>query len=1127
MEMFALDSEVTRLESALPPLRGHQRLAALIPLSWHLRQRDTRRALLLADEAEVLAAESTLPPDQAQTIRARLALIRAEAHWLRAELDAADTLAASALTQFTLQGDANGQTDACWLQSWIAHARGAFPRIEDRLQAAAQACRAQDPHDSLRAGLVDAALAIAQLWQCTPEAKAHSNQYVQTDFSGLHPSLTAVIHDFLGTRASSSSDFEKSILHWLTTYEAACISGQIRRAIIAAVNIGTGFTNLNDYQSALEWMQRGLELARPTGWPHSIGVCLQQTAEALRSMGQLAAAQELLDEALHILTPLKGARSYAITLSYLGQLSLNQANHAAALDYFQRLQERAEASSHIDFQIAARRGQAHALAHLGRPAQAQSCACAALYLARQHKDILRQIETLQVLAEIHLQHALPCTEEIDAHSPSLHYLQQAQALAASIDGYIVPPALLDAMADAHAAVGQHKEAFAFTRSANQAREKNHHQIAGKRATALKVRHQTMCALADSAHHRQLAQSEARRAETLQQTSETLHHLSAIGQEITAHLDATAVYQALARHVHGMLNAVSINVYLLNADGAALDMAFGLENGKPMAALRIPLSDPDANSVRCLRERREIMVEFDHDFDDTNEIPGTVPTISALFAPLAVNERVLGVISIQSLQRRAYGERERLIFRTLCAYGAIALDNAAAYRRLEATLGSLRDTESELLRQEKQVHLYAKELLMTNQSLHANDERLRQAKQKAEQATRMKSEFLANMSHEIRTPMNAIIGMAHLALRADLNPKQHDYVDKIHRAGLSLLGIINDILDFSKIEAGKLDLETIPFSLDDVLRNVAHLTQQKAADKGLAYRLDIASDVPRDLIGDPLRLGQVLHNLINNAIKFTEQGHIALSCAVRPCATPGSASLYFAVRDTGIGLSADQCLKLFQPFIQANNSTSRQYGGTGLGLTIAQHLVRLMGGEIAVDATLGAGATFHFQLTLPLAKANTGAQKAVNSPAGMTASTSAPPRQFPAVRVLLAEDNDINQQIVVELLSVVGVQVDVTANGRETLDRLQAAGAQTYQLLLMDLEMPEMDGHEATLLIRQDARFAQLPIIALTAHAPTEVSEQCMQEGMQDLLGKPIKPAQLYGMLERWLGAGLTDGASCE
>ncbi|WP_229213319.1 MULTISPECIES: ATP-binding protein [unclassified Duganella] len=391
---------------------------------------------------------------------------------------------------------------------------------------------------------------------------------------------------------------------------------------------------------------------------------------------------------------------------------------------------------------------------------------------------------------------------------------------------------------------------------------------------------------------------------------------------------------------------------------------------------------------------------------------------------------------------------------------------------------------------------------------------------AEAANIAKSEFLANMSHEIRTPMSAVIGMAYLALRTEMTPKQFDYISKIHRAALSLLGIINDILDFSKIEAGRLDVEAIPFALEEVLAHVSSVTAQRAEDKRLRYLVTTAPGVPRYLVGDPLRLGQVLVNLVNNAVKFTAEGELELRCEPGPDGAPdGQATLRFSVRDTGIGMTQQQKAKLFRAFSQANGSTTRHYGGTGLGLSISQQLVRLMGGRIDVESEPDFGSTFHFELRFALSDAAAvSVQAAVHQgPVGDLTLLASPRR---AARVLLAEDSADNQDVMVELLELQGIVVDVAGNGREALDLLMAAGPDVYDLVLMDLGMPLMDGHEATRLLRQDSRFNELPVIAVTSHALAGVQAQCMDEGMQDYITKPVDPQRLYGALSRWLGLSM-------
>ena len=535
------------------------------------------------------------------------------------------------------------------------------------------------------------------------------------------------------------------------------------------------------------------------------------------------------------------------------------------------------------------------------------------------------------------------------------------------------------------------------------------------------------------------------------------------------------------------------------------------------------------------------------------------------------------------------------------------------------------------------------------------EKLHSAKEAAEDATRAKSDFLANMSHEIRTPMNAVIGLTHLASQTELTPKQRDYLKKIDISAKSLLRIINDILDFSKIEAGKLDMESVKFHLDDVLDNIADLIPVKAQEKGLEVLFKTAPDVPLLLVGDPLRLGQILLNLTNNAIKFTEHGEVVVSIELVE-KTDKQTMLRFSVKDTGIGMTKEQADGLFQPFIQADASITRKYGGTGLGLAISRRLVEMMGGEIGVETTPGKGSIFRFtamfgvhteekaertrrvgdlkgmrvlvvddsissqeilknaleSMSFDVVTASSGEEALVeleretdnNRPfelvimdwrmpgmdgidtsrhirqnrklsktptiimvtaygreevmkkaeeAGLdgflikpvnasvlldtimevfnrkyemqpaTKVTMGPAdkvlKKIRGARVLLAEDNEINQQVAREMLEGLGLIVTIAGNGIEAVRAVQGAA---YDAVLMDIQMPEMNGFEVTAEIRRDPRFRELPIIAMTAHAMAEDRDKSLRAGMNDHITKPIDPEQLYSILLKWIKPGEKD-----
>ena len=1052
-----LNDEVAAWEAALPAVEGQERLLVLLRLAWHLRQRDGQRALALVAEAQTLLDAAGLAPAEAERCAARLLLIRAEHDWLFARPDAAEEKVVQAIAHFERAGDRQGLGDAksLMVSLWIDRGHPAL-----REQALAE-CLSEyrSGADAVR---IDFTRARGLLYAAFRDAPA-TGLRLQQEFEWAQEPAPAVVAMLAGVQAvvaGYTGDLGASVKHFMRAFEAAQATGQVRFAILSASNSADSCASLGDLDAALEWAERAMVMARQAGWPGMLGLTLAQLGNVLRLLGRLDDAKVVLNEALTALAALKASNNYVMVRQNLGEVLLALNDPVDALQQFICAETLTLSLGEPMSLLRCLRGQADALSRLGEAALAQEKVMAAQDLAIEHGNVEEHVKVLRVMAELHRSHSLPAPPDLAVASAPLHFLLRAQAVAESITGMVPPSELLEELARAHAEARNFEQAYISSVAAAAAREGSRRSEGNKRAIALQVRQDTERAHAKAAQQHELAQTEAHRAALLQESRETLEILGQVGREVTASLDAEAVFLTLHRHAQNLLSADFMGICLVDAEAVALDLVYAIENATRLGPNRFRLDDPDSFFAGCARAGTERVILLDRVSDGLPASAGTLETRSMMFFPLLLGARLLGVMSVQTPKWHAYREREIAIFRALCGYAAIALDNARAYAQVEAVTA----------------------------------------------VTAAKGQFLANMSHEIRTPMNAVLGMLKLLQNTELTDRQLDYTVKAAEAAGSLRGLINDILDFSKLDAGKMTLDPQPFLLDKLLRDLSLIVSANVGRKPFEVLFKVQADVPKLLVGDALRLQQVLVNLSGNAVKLTAEGEvvIAISCQAQ---ADGRERLQFAVTNSGSGIAPEHQKQIFEGFSQAEASTTRRFGGTGLGLSISRRLVALMGGDLQLRSVLGTGSTFLFDIEL--LRADTAAADLEDERGALAnhlrrgeQGPNAAPRPLQGMRLLVAEDNALNQQVAVELLEDAGAQVHIAENGLIAVNLLRADPGR-FDVVLTDLQMPHMDGYTATRVIREELGLVDLPIVAMTANAMAADREACLAAGMNEHIGKPF------------------------
>lgn len=677
---FAEDRATLEARLATATVGGRSALVA--SLAWFLHRSNPQQSLDLAVEAGLSEAP-------APAVRGRLALARGAAERQLGMLDAAGESIELARRSFVENGDAIGEGDALLAEAELAADQGAVSRIRPLLAQAAGCFAGRDPVREIAALALDgeeAALVGDFVGAATTAVRLGVPDAIGNAGSRA---LVARLH---GAIHFGRGEFVSAARHWQAAAKAALEAEDPRTEACLAAEIGRCFARLNDHASALAWKERAARLARQLGGPLPCGLALVELGDTLRSLGQVVRARMLLHEGVSLLEPLAGSRVLARACGYLGQFLVEQGEVVPALEQFDRQEMLSRAQNDPAALGQALRGKAEALQQLGRVAEAVADGERALALAREAGDRWSETGALRSLASIYAAHDLPPPPEALAPSPAIHFLEQAHAIARGIEAYLVPPALFADLSRAYEAVGQPEKALLYER-----RNAAGWATLRTREVGLLAEQQPEEAIA---HHRRLAAAETERAAALQEAKETLQRLAEIGQEITASLDLEAVFETIRRHLAQLLDGPICYIGLLNEAESCIDVPFRVRYGERLPPMRFSLDDGTRMAVLCVVEGREILWGYKPDEDNPWHIPGTLPVDTALFRPLRIGDRILGVLTVQTPRLDAYGPRELLIFRTLCAYGAVAVANAEAYRTLDRTLDELRGAQDRLVAEER-------------------------------------------------------------------------------------------------------------------------------------------------------------------------------------------------------------------------------------------------------------------------------------------------------------------------------------------------------------------------------------------------------------------------------------------
>ena len=1074
MQFFLREHEIAPLRERIRRARGGRRRELTIELAWYLRQTNTSEALSLVAEAERFSRRrcgSSAAAVADHLAARRIALVRIESLWLQGDCDAAAAGAAALRAGPAVGGDDATAIDIAFLLANVAADRGDSAAVDRHLEEAL--ALAQSQRDEQRFAIAFARQSQWQALRVPLDACQAIHVDVETIAASGDPVQATWAHDVRATLAKRRGHESAVIDALVSAYSTARESGQGRRAVTAAVNLVTCFNNLKLHSSAGDWLERALACNGTNAWPVTTALCLVATAQGLKLQDKLEPALESLQSAIDVLAPLPDANFCRLNaICSMADVHMKRGHHAAALQAFDRLIEVASRERLPHLLPRALTERAVALAGLGRLDDALAAADHALQTVGSRPATSGRHAALWALGRVHklrADAAMPAMDAGPASAESLRCLEAAYQTGTELADYTIEPELMDQLSETYAARHDFAGAYRFARLARAAVAAQHASHSVDQMTALEVRARTEAASVEASVQRRLANAESARSAVLTELTQTLQSLSEVGRALAASRDVDGLLASISAGLRQFVDAPRVAIWQVDESRQSLVLRHG------RAAVARPeglaIGEPDCELARCARERCESHVTAEPGAPESGGADGRHrPGGARLLLPLVVDDRLTGVIELQSDHSDAYDDRARFIVRTLCAHVAAALDNARAYEQLDRSRRELEDIS----------------------------QRERTARAQAEAATEMKSRFLATVSHELRAPLNAILGFSQLlagdaVAGTEASPAQRTALKTIASAGNHLLMMANDLLDLGQIELGALTVRLAPVDLVAALQDAIGFMQVAAQAAGIVVTLDTIGDAQAVVIADQTRLRQVTINLLSNAIKYNRPGgKVAITVE------PHGARLRFVVADGGQGMSPAQLDAIFQPFNRLGQESSRTEG-VGIGLTITQRLVTLMAGTITVTSTAGVGSRF-----------------VVDLPALQTLDPSRPampvvtsfPRDIESAetqgRVLYIDDDPLARLLMSACFKRrPQVELRMSENGASGLELLSQFRP---QLVLLDLNMPEESGIQVMQEIRHRQKMQgdkPVRILAVSGDAGSQHIDAALAAGFDAYLTKPI------------------------